>query len=110
MRPIDAKAGGRANGAGTENLAKRAERTHIRAGVEVSPRLVLRSTCFRPRVVVVKGFDGKKMNLTGEHKGHNQGVHPVALRGFTQTSQIDGFGIALIYFDYIQSLNSNSRV
>jgi hypothetical protein len=55
--------------------------------------------------MVVEGFDRKEINLTRERQAHDEGVHPVPVARFSETSQIGHFIFTLVYSNPLRSLS-----
>jgi hypothetical protein len=89
MRLPGEGSGRRANRAAAKDLAERAERADILAGMQVSSPLdrITPNTC--RSLVVVKNFFGEKVNFTSERKAANEYMHPISLPTFAWPSQIN---------------------
>lgn len=81
---------GGANRTVTNDLAKGAERTGFRRGVQVSSTMVFNLADPGVFVMVVKDFSSVEMNLTREQHAHNQGMHPDLLPIFLPASHLEG--------------------
>ena len=71
------------------DLAKRAERSEIRRGMQVGSAPVLDLADPGNFRMVVEDFGGEEMNFTDEQHACDQGVHPILVSMIPQASQLD---------------------
>ena len=79
----------RANRITASELAERAERADILAGMQVCSPLDRNFANTRRNLVVVKNFNREEVEFTGERQADNKCVRPVSVSRFAKPSQVD---------------------
>jgi hypothetical protein len=80
-----------ANRATAHNLAEGTNRADILARVEVRCAVMRKSADRHHRVMMVKDFDGKEVDLTRQRQADEKSLHRVSLSGFDSSSQVVPF-------------------
>lgn len=70
------------------DLAERAERADILAGMQVRSPIERRTAITRRNLVVVKKFNREKVEFTGERQGDNKCPRPASMSRFAKPSQV----------------------
>ena len=78
-----------ANRVTASDLAERAERADILAGMQVRSPLDRSIANTRRNLVVVKNFNREEVDFTGERQADNKCVRPVSVSRFAKPSQVD---------------------
>jgi hypothetical protein len=78
-----------ANRVTASDLAERAERANILAGMQARSPLERNTAHTRRNFVVVKNFNREEVDFTGERQADNKCVHPVSVSRFAKPSQVD---------------------
>ena len=89
MRLPEEGLGAGANRVTASDLAERAERADILAGMQVRSPFDRSTTNTRTNLVVVKNFNREEMDFAGERQADNKCVHPVSVSRFAKPSQVD---------------------
>ena len=89
MRLPEEGLGRGANRVTASDLAERAERADILAGMQERSPLERNTANTRRSLVVVKNFNREEVDFTGESQADNKCVHPVSVSRFAKPSQVD---------------------
>jgi hypothetical protein len=89
MRLPEEGLGRGANRVTASELAERAERADILAGMQVRSPLDRSIANTRRNLVVVKNFNREEVDFTGERQADNKCVHPVSVSRFAKPSQVE---------------------
>jgi len=85
--------GGWTDGTVAYDLAQRAQRSNVLAWVEMRFPAVGNPAKACDFGMVVKKFDGKKVDFTGKRQAHNKGMHPVLASRCANSSHLVQFGV-----------------
>jgi hypothetical protein len=89
MRLREDGSDGGANGATASDLAKRAKGADFLGGMKVRRPLAPSFADLGRSLMLVKDFNRKKVNFTGQGKAGDKCMHPVSVPRFAEPSQIN---------------------